>query len=84
MLNEVTYAGYGEVDLHLHHGLIDESLRTESEATNEWLELIAQADVRLQMRKILIGSNVRDDLDDQLLAFVFRHEGEDEVRCGTG
>ncbi len=45
-LNEATYAGYGEVELHCHHGLIDESKRTEKEATNELVDLLVQAKQR--------------------------------------
>jgi hypothetical protein len=45
LLNRVTYAGYGEVEFHCHHGLEDESERTEEEATNELLDLIARAQV---------------------------------------
>ncbi len=42
-LNQVTYAGCGEVEFHCHHGFIDENLRTESEAVSDLLDLIAQA-----------------------------------------
>jgi hypothetical protein len=42
-LNEAAYEGYGEVEFHCHHGLEDESARTEQEATSELLGLIAQA-----------------------------------------
>ncbi len=45
-LNEATYAGYGEVELHCHHGLTDESKRTEKEATNELVDLLVQAKQR--------------------------------------
>lgn len=42
-LNQATYAGYGEVEFHCHHGLEDECLRTEQDAASELLDLIAQA-----------------------------------------
>ena len=44
-LNQATYAGYGEIEFHCHHGLEDEGQRTEEEATRELLDLIAQARV---------------------------------------
>ena len=34
-LNQLTYDGYGEIEYHLHHGAIDESLRTEAQAIEE-------------------------------------------------
>jgi hypothetical protein len=42
-LNQLTYQRYGEVELHLHHGLIDERVRTEQEATDEFLSFLEQA-----------------------------------------
>jgi hypothetical protein len=42
-LNKVTYSGYGEVELHLHHGLIDESVRTQEQATVEFLDTLFKA-----------------------------------------
>jgi hypothetical protein len=42
-LNQVTYAGYGEVEFHCHHGIEDESKRTEEEAAVDLLNLIVQA-----------------------------------------
>ncbi len=53
-LNEVTYAGYGEVEFHCHHGLKDESTRTESEATSDLLGLIAQAKERFNRHGALV------------------------------
>jgi len=42
-LNTTTYTGYGEVELHIHHGLPDESLRTGQEATEELLYILSLA-----------------------------------------
>jgi hypothetical protein len=42
-LNQMTYSGLGEVELHLHHGLIDESVRTEEEATADFLSILDKA-----------------------------------------
>jgi hypothetical protein len=42
-LNQVTYSGYGEIELHLHHGLADESVRTEEEATTDFLDILTKA-----------------------------------------
>ncbi len=53
-LNRVTYEGCGEVEFHGHHGIIDESLRTESEATNELLGLLAQARRRFNRHGAII------------------------------
>jgi len=53
-LNQVTYRGYGEVEFHCHHGIEDESKRTEERATNELLCLILLAKVYFNMHGALV------------------------------
>jgi hypothetical protein len=42
-LNEVSYKGYGEVEFHLHHGILDERSRSETEATEDFVFRVEQA-----------------------------------------
>lgn len=53
-LNQATYSGYGEVEYHCHHGIADESKRSEKEATDELLYLISQAKDCFNMHGALI------------------------------
>ena len=46
-LNEATYAGVGEVDYHLHHGVTDERTRTEAVAIAEVIDWTAQSTARM-------------------------------------
>jgi len=42
-LNKVCYAGFGEVELHMHHGIGDEGQRTEQAATDEFIDAMNAA-----------------------------------------
>jgi hypothetical protein len=53
-LSWVTYTGYGEIELHLHHGLVDESVRTEEEATTEFLDILSAAKTRYNAHGALV------------------------------
>ncbi len=53
-LNEVTYTGYGEVEVHIHHGCPNEAMRTEREATEELLNFISMAKQQFNMNGALI------------------------------
>jgi hypothetical protein len=53
-LNQVTYNGYGEVEFHCHHGVWDESIRTEQDATTELINLISMAKKNFNMHGALI------------------------------
>jgi hypothetical protein len=37
------------------------------------LKLVAEANLRLDGRKIFVGRDIGNDVDDQLLAIIFRH-----------
>jgi hypothetical protein len=53
-LNHVAYSGFGEVELHLHHGLIDESVRTQEEATTDFLNILSKAKTQYNARGALL------------------------------
>lgn len=53
-LNQATYGGYGEVEFHCHHGVEDESKRTEQEATDDLLCLISQTKAYFNMHGALV------------------------------
>ena len=53
-LNQATYAGYGEVEFHCHHGVQDEGKRSEKEATDELLVKILQAKSYFNMQGALV------------------------------
>jgi hypothetical protein len=40
LLNQITYAGCGEIEVHLHHGVADERTRTAQQATQEFLNYL--------------------------------------------
>ncbi len=46
--NEATYAGVGEIDYHLHHGVTNEAARTEATAVAEVIDWTNQASERMQ------------------------------------
>jgi hypothetical protein len=67
-LNQVTYNGYGEVEFHCHHGVSNETYRTEQEATNDLINLIAQAKFDFNMHGALITAEAQPRI-----AFGFIH-----------
>jgi hypothetical protein len=58
-LNEATYRGYGEVEYHCHHGVPDERVRTEQEATEDLVRLVADAKARFTRHGALITAESR-------------------------
>jgi hypothetical protein len=53
-LNQATYAGYGEVEFHCHHGIENENERTEEEATTNLVDLITEAKDRFNRHGALV------------------------------
>ncbi len=43
MLNEVAYKRFGEVELHIHHGMENEGTRSQVEATEDFISLVGKA-----------------------------------------
>lgn len=62
MLNQVTYTGYGEVELHIHHGHQDESLFTEAESTHELISCLELAKKQFNMYGALITAEAKPEV----------------------
>jgi hypothetical protein len=58
-LNEVTYRGYGEIEYHCHHGVPDERLRTQQEAAEELVRLVADAKARFTSHGALVTAETQ-------------------------
>ena len=67
-LNKATYTGYGEVELHCHHGWPNEGLRTEQEATDELLYILSLAKQEFNKHGALITAEA-----DPNVTFSFIH-----------
>ncbi len=53
-LGEMTYEGYGEIELHLHHGAADETGVTQEEATTELVNILSRAKSQYNARGALL------------------------------